>query len=871
MFRPGRRSGRRQKRTRRAWMHMKRRGSAGGHPAQPAGAGSVATRGHLARSFGTGFSFTPLARRGDRAQIEELRDLERAESVCLSHGTGYIRRSPQQSLQGCGIIAWRQDIDFGWLGVQRPSPEPRAPLRPLNSGYSDRLIPSRAGSNLESGLDLMESGSPGQGEEASFARLLRKELLGQSSQSSDREETLLRTPERGLFRYRRKNEDDCSLLTGSTCAESPVKVQRKFPQAPYKVLSAPNLEDDYYLNVLDWSAEDNLAVGLGSSVDLWNAFSGRASRLCELDRPVASIRWSHEAGRFDRVALGLADGEVQIWDASVGQKVQSLQGHLRRTCALAWADASLFSGSQDTHIFRWDMRTPSPVQNLQGHTEEVCGLAWSKELRVLASGGNEGAVNLWTDQGELRRLGCHQAACRALAWSPKGVLATGGGTADRTIRLWTASGTQTSCVQTEAQVCSLAWSPSGDGELISTHGFSTYEVNLWKTTGGLVKDPLQRVKVTGSHPDVGMHTRQNASRDCIACSGTRRECSFSRCLELSPSALSVAGNDQECDPDLKAAGILQLRVAVGAMVVTDIRELSADAQSATCGEGGMAEDLPCQDIGIPVYRSEGTFIRTDPIRIQSIVALWGAAKDEKGATLFVEDGGERLSAGSRRDTCVGPESEAQESPAIGLGRELDDLQGLLKKHAQREAWVAALGPGMQPEMEQTKRILQDRNLVKSLRYDSQFYKTKLCMFFQSGRCSRKFCKFAHGMEELQRAPDLRKTAMCKLYVSTGHCDQEGCSFAHSLDELRATDKFHKTTMCCFHYYGSCKLGELCRHAHSKEELRSLPELPGLPQSLANALLAESNGGAMKGLDMRAPRIPGPQPTEDLEAQQSQER
>ncbi|CAJ1415214.1 unnamed protein product [Effrenium voratum] len=243
--------------------------------------------------------------------------------------------------------------------------------------------------------------------------------------------------------------------------------------------------DDYYLNVLDWSAEDNLAVGLGSSVDLWNAFSGRASRLCELDRPVASIRWSHEAGRFDRVALGLADGEVQIWDASVGQKVQSLQGHLRRTCALAWADSSLFSGSQDTHIFRWDMRTPSPVQNLQGHTEEVCGLAWSKELRVLASGGNEGAVNLWTDQGELRRLGCHQAACRALAWSPKGVLATGGGTADRTIRLWTASGTQTSCVQTEAQVCSLAWSPSGDGELISTHGFSTYEVNLWKTTGGL--------------------------------------------------------------------------------------------------------------------------------------------------------------------------------------------------------------------------------------------------------------------------------------------------------------------------------------------------------------------------------------------------
>lgn len=33
-------------------------------------------------------------------------------------------------------------------------------------------------------------------------------------------------------------------------------------KTPYKVLDAPQLKDDYYLNLLDWSAQDVLAVGL---------------------------------------------------------------------------------------------------------------------------------------------------------------------------------------------------------------------------------------------------------------------------------------------------------------------------------------------------------------------------------------------------------------------------------------------------------------------------------------------------------------------------------------------------------------------------------------------------------------------------------
>lgn len=49
---------------------------------------------------------------------------------------------------------------------------------------------------------------------------------------------------------------------------SPLKAQRKIPNNPYKVLDAPALQDDFYLNLIDWSSQNILSVGLGSSIYL---------------------------------------------------------------------------------------------------------------------------------------------------------------------------------------------------------------------------------------------------------------------------------------------------------------------------------------------------------------------------------------------------------------------------------------------------------------------------------------------------------------------------------------------------------------------------------------------------------------------------
>lgn len=58
--------------------------------------------------------------------------------------------------------------------------------------------------------------------------------------------------------------------------------QRKIAQSAFRVLDAPNLCDDFYLNLVDWSQSNQLAVALGTSVYIWNANTANVSELTNI-------------------------------------------------------------------------------------------------------------------------------------------------------------------------------------------------------------------------------------------------------------------------------------------------------------------------------------------------------------------------------------------------------------------------------------------------------------------------------------------------------------------------------------------------------------------------------------------------------------
>ncbi|KAK4374424.1 hypothetical protein RND71_005101 [Anisodus tanguticus] len=379
-----------------------------------------------------------------------------------------------------------------------PNPNPKTPSKtnlinsyhpsPSRSIYSDRFIPSRSSSNFAL-FDLPLSNKEDSNSSSNaYTCLLRTALFGPVVVSPVTPEKNvvgvngrrgLKRPNCNIFRYKTETRQrlDSLLPFGvddqlpGVVSPNPVKIPRKVPKSPYKVLDAPALQDDFYLNLVDWSSQNVLAVGLGSCVYLWHASSGKVVKLCDLenDGDVSSVGW---AQRGTHLAIGTSNGNVQLWDASHSKRIRTMEGHRLRVGALAWSSSQLSSGSRDKSILQRDIRAQEDyISKLSGHKSEVCGLKWSYDSRELASGGNDNRVfshiNLDDDQlfvwnnhstQPILKYCEHIAAVKAIAWSPHlhGLLASGGGTADRCIRFWnTTTNTHLSCMDTGSQIATL--------------------------------------------------------------------------------------------------------------------------------------------------------------------------------------------------------------------------------------------------------------------------------------------------------------------------------------------------------------------------------------------------------------------------------
>ncbi|XP_031276917.1 protein FIZZY-RELATED 2-like [Pistacia vera] len=368
---------------------------------------------------------------------------------------------------------------------------------PSRTIYSDRFIPSRSTSNF----DLFNISQPSPNSPApvdthkddnsgTYTALLRAALFGPDT--PDKKDLSGPPLGRNIFRFKSETRRSMHSLSpfgfdddvASGVSQSPVKAPRKVPRSPYKILDAPALQDDFYLNLVDWSSHNVLAVGLGNCVYLWNACSSKVTKLCDLgmDDSVCSVGW---AQRGTHLAVGTSHGKLQIWDASRCKRVRTMEGHRLRVGALAWSSCLLSSGSRDKSILQRDIRAPEDfVSKLSGHKSEVCGLKWSSDNRELASGGNDNRLFVWNQHSTQPVLKyCeHTAAVKAIAWSPHlhGLLASGGGTADRCIRFWnTTTNTHLSCMDTGSQVCNLVWS-NNVNELVSTHGYSQNQIIVWR-------------------------------------------------------------------------------------------------------------------------------------------------------------------------------------------------------------------------------------------------------------------------------------------------------------------------------------------------------------------------------------------------------
>ena len=269
----------------------------------------------------------------------------------------------------------------------------------------------------------------------------------------------------------------------------PLQSIRKISSHAYKILDAPNLQDDFYLNVLDWSHQNLIGVGLENTLYTWSPTTNHTSKIIELDNEalISAVNFNHS----NMLSMGENNGTVRIFDVETCKQLYQVKNHTGRVATIAWNGNLIATGSRDKNINIMDSRfihnnsKKSLLFSLSGHSQEVCGTKWSFDYEFLASGGNDNKVFLWSLKMPKKNVGLfteHKAAVKALAWSPHqfGLLSSGGGTNDKTIKFWnTRTMTCVKSLDVGSQVCNMAFSKNVN-ELVSTHGFLLNQIFVWR-------------------------------------------------------------------------------------------------------------------------------------------------------------------------------------------------------------------------------------------------------------------------------------------------------------------------------------------------------------------------------------------------------
>ncbi len=129
--------------------------------------------------------------------------------------------------------------------------------------------------------------------------------------------------------------------------------------------------------------------------------------------------------------IGLADGQIVLWDLASRTERQRLLGHTGRVNDVAFsADGSLaLSGGDDRQVILWNVAAGEAVRRLPGHTGPVRAVALSADGRTAASGGfagdsmlTPGELMLWNlaTGATIRRLNGHVAGVVAAVFTPDG-------------------------------------------------------------------------------------------------------------------------------------------------------------------------------------------------------------------------------------------------------------------------------------------------------------------------------------------------------------------------------------------------------------------------------------------------------------------
>ena len=294
-------------------------------------------------------------------------------------------------------------------------------------------------------------------------------------------------------------------LYNANLAQAPARKQfRHVPSSQERILDAPDLVDDYYLNLLDWSSNNVVRAPRGRHAGR-AALHARAragvrglpARQGALPRAAGWLegRWStagapRPSAPFHlnpppppapapapqiAVALGAS---VYLWNAGTGsvEELCTCKNEGDYVSSLQWAPDSshLAIGTSDAKVQIWDVARAKQVRELAGHTNRVSALSWNGAIlcqrRARQRHAATGTCASARTRRSSRRCATHEQEVCGLRGRPSGQQLASGGN-DNMLCIWDANfELQHRVTAHQAAVKALAWCPFQSNLLASGGG-----------------------------------------------------------------------------------------------------------------------------------------------------------------------------------------------------------------------------------------------------------------------------------------------------------------------------------------------------------------------------------------------------------------